>query len=300
MVGSDRGELDAYLLRELCKEGTFDDYAVDRPLYDADRILMAIYHGLRRREGEKKISLLYQRLQQFKGKLGPLDESLKIMLEHSSDKQSGMVKRFAVFMDRLHTQLRVVEERLAVSDLCSEPFVEQIRHQFELFFTQFFTPGRASLQREMNGLEEMIDEAGQQFKEYLAGIQALNTESRNTILLVDDDPFFREHLTELLDNAGYNTIEASSGEQAVRELESRSPDLILLDYDMPEMNGVETIHEIRQDVTHQGVPIVMLTGFSQSSIVKDSFRAGAAGYIIKKSIEQSDFLTRVNQYIHPL
>lgn len=101
------------------------------------------------------------------------------------------------------------------------------------------------------------------------------------ILVVDDHPLFREGLAALLNTASQTTVigEAGTGAEAIAQAESLSPDVILMDIQMPDMNGIEATRRILAD--HPGIRIVMLTMLEDDDSLFAAMRAGARGYILK-------------------
>lgn len=82
---------------------------------------------------------------------------------------------------------------------------------------------------------------------------------KRSVLIVDDETAIREMIVLALEMAGYETLEAADGVQALRILQTRHPDLILLDWMMPGASGLEVARKIRKSPEHQTLPIVMLT-----------------------------------------
>ena len=99
------------------------------------------------------------------------------------------------------------------------------------------------------------------------------------ILFVDDEPFMRNLISRALAGHGFNCTAAASVEEAFRLLEHISPDIILSDYQMPGINGIEAVRRIRKFDTN--VYIVMLTVFEESETVLNAIFAGASGYLLK-------------------
>lgn len=101
------------------------------------------------------------------------------------------------------------------------------------------------------------------------------------ILIIDDDPLIRQLLKSYL-SKDYNIELKSDGQEAIHWLKSGNiPDLILLDMEMPGMNGRVFIRRIKTSPVHMNIPVVIVSG-STSNLLKNSFfKAGAAGYIVK-------------------
>jgi two-component system KDP operon response regulator KdpE len=99
-----------------------------------------------------------------------------------------------------------------------------------------------------------------------------------TILVVDDDPQIRRVLRTALIEHGYEATDARNGEEAVERLREEKPSLIILDMNMPGMNGIETCRTIRSTST---VPIIMLTVRDSESDKIEALDAGADDYVTK-------------------
>ncbi len=115
-------------------------------------------------------------------------------------------------------------------------------------------------------------------------IDALNAVANNvrqTLLVVDDDVFQHETVATALRDEKYCLLFAASGDEAMKMLRKVIPDLILMDIDMPGMNGMEVVRKIRTYHRLTDVPILMLTGRSEKDSVIKSREAGAKGYIVK-------------------
>jgi CheY-like chemotaxis protein len=82
------------------------------------------------------------------------------------------------------------------------------------------------------------------------------------ILIVDDDDDVRAFLAESLEGLGCTIVSAASGEQGLEALRTNRPDLVLLDYAMPGMNGAQAARAARE--LHRGLPIVFVTGYAES------------------------------------
>jgi DNA-binding response OmpR family regulator len=113
-------------------------------------------------------------------------------------------------------------------------------------------------------------------------------------LIVDDDPRFRRTLQLALNSFGYEVDNAASGKEALASVGARVPDLVLLDWQMPQMSGLQTCLALRD---YSGLPIVMMSG-NASNTRDTALAAGAIEYLAKPfSIE--DLLTRIEAFLKP-
>ena len=106
----------------------------------------------------------------------------------------------------------------------------------------------------------------------------MSTSSKKTILIVDDEPRMVRFVKMNLDLEGYLTLEANNGLQALEKVRNHQPDLILLDVEMPGMDGFETLHRIREV---SDAPVIMLTVRSDEDDRIKGLDLGADDYITK-------------------
>ncbi len=116
----------------------------------------------------------------------------------------------------------------------------------------------------------------------------------NRILIVDDDAELRENLSEVLKEAGYHTEGASSGKEAVEKCGSGEFDVVLLDFMMPKMSGIETLIELRR--VSSRTKIIMVTAFATVENAVDAIKKGASDYI-SKPFKIDELLTTVRRVI---
>jgi len=107
------------------------------------------------------------------------------------------------------------------------------------------------------------------------------TELKNLILIVDDTPQNIQVLANILYKKGYGISVASSGEKALQTIKEEIPDLILLDIQMPEMDGYEVCKILKQTSETKNIPIIFLTAKSETEDIIRGFELGAVDYIAK-------------------
>ena len=104
---------------------------------------------------------------------------------------------------------------------------------------------------------------------------------RGVVLVADDDPVMRLLMLEMLGQVGLDAVEAEDGRQAVDFFQKMSPDLILMDVDMPNMDGFAACREIRRIETGCAVPIIMVTGGDDIEAVTNAYEVGATDFVSK-------------------
>ena len=101
----------------------------------------------------------------------------------------------------------------------------------------------------------------------------------NKILIVDDEPFNLDLLEQELADLGYLSECAGNGRQALQKIDKLEPDLVLLDYRMPEMNGIDVLREIRQ--RRKDLPVIMITAYGTIDVAVEAVKAGADDFVTK-------------------
>jgi len=116
------------------------------------------------------------------------------------------------------------------------------------------------------------------------------------ILVADDDPDIRDILKITLSEENYEIIEAGDGEEAVKAIQTKSPDLVLLDYRMPKKDGREVCRLIKKDILLSHLPIIMVTGSGEVNDKVDGIDAGADDYVVKP-FEPKELLARIRMIL---
>ena len=105
------------------------------------------------------------------------------------------------------------------------------------------------------------------------------TAARRSILVVDDNPFIRNMFRKHLERAGFAVSEAEDGQEALRRLERAGADVVLLDVNMPRMDGLECLSGIRE--RDPRVQVIMVTGETDVKIGVSAMKRGAMDYLVK-------------------
>lgn len=116
------------------------------------------------------------------------------------------------------------------------------------------------------------------------------------ILVVDDTIANLEVITETLASARYSVSAVTSGQRALKQLQRQVPDLILLDVQMPEMDGFETCHHIKENWATANIPIIFITALSDNESIAKGFSLGAVDYITKP-FREVELLARVRNHL---
>jgi DNA-binding response OmpR family regulator/DNA-binding CsgD family transcriptional regulator len=119
---------------------------------------------------------------------------------------------------------------------------------------------------------------------------------RDTVLVVDDTPETLGFLTDMLDHAGFTVLIATDGESALRLVDQITPDLVLLDAVMPGLDGFETCRRLKRDGQHAALPVIFMTGLSETEHVVQGLAAGGVDYVTKPLVVD-ELLARIRVHL---
>ena len=116
------------------------------------------------------------------------------------------------------------------------------------------------------------------------------------ILVVEDQEDNRQILRDLLSSVGYELIEAEDGEQGLAAAAAHRPDLILMDIQMPVLDGYETTRRIKADPALRGIPVIAVTSYALSGDEGKARAAGCDDYVTKPYSPRA-LLAKVREYL---
>ena len=117
-----------------------------------------------------------------------------------------------------------------------------------------------------------------------------------TILVVEDHEDNRRIMRDLLMSSGYEVIEAVTGEEGVTAAETYRPDLILMDVQLPGLNGYEATRRIKANPDLQSIPIIVVTSYALSGDDVKAFEAGCDAYVTKP-YSPRELLARIRKFL---
>jgi len=119
---------------------------------------------------------------------------------------------------------------------------------------------------------------------------------RTKILIIDDDPDIRDVLNITLSQENYEVIEAPDGLEGLKFAQTKNPDLVIVDFKMPKMDGRQVCQQLKKDILLSHMPIIMLTGKGEVADKVGGLNAGADDYIVKP-FEPQELIARIKMII---
>ena len=119
-----------------------------------------------------------------------------------------------------------------------------------------------------------------------------------TVMIVDDSASLRQVVKIALSNAGYDVVEACDGKDALAKMNGSRLHLIISDVNMPNMDGIELVKQVKQSASHKFTPIIMLTTEGGEAKKQQGQAAGAKAWVVKP-FQPQQLLTAVSKLILP-
>lgn len=121
-------------------------------------------------------------------------------------------------------------------------------------------------------------------------------ETKKKILVVEDNPMNQILAREILTANGYDVVEANTGSDAIKKVMAERPDIILMDLNLPEMDGITATKILKSDDNYRDITIIALTASAMKGEVERILAEGFDGYI-SKPIEVKKFIKDISSYI---
>lgn len=118
------------------------------------------------------------------------------------------------------------------------------------------------------------------------------------ILVVEDDKFMRNLLVNKLQKEGFRVENVASGEEAVELMQTKAPDLILLDLILPNMDGFEVIQHLKGDKRLSDIPVLILSNLGEKKDIEKAEGFGVEGFLIKANFTPSEIIKKIHDLLN--
>lgn len=123
------------------------------------------------------------------------------------------------------------------------------------------------------------------------------TEAKKKILIVDDEESIRELFIETLSRQGFECVTAGNGLEGLRMFDLGTPDVILLDLRMPEMDGLTMLKELRKKETGANIPVIILSTVNDEKSVAEALQYGVSDFLEKSNWNTTELLQRIHEHL---
>ena len=115
----------------------------------------------------------------------------------------------------------------------------------------------------------------------------------NTIFIIEDDKFLRELIVRKLNEEGFDVSEAIDGEEGIKGIKEKKPDLILLDLILPGIDGFEVLSQIKSDSELSSIPVIIISNLGQKEDIEKGMKLGAVDYLIKAHFDPNEIVEKI-------
>ena len=117
------------------------------------------------------------------------------------------------------------------------------------------------------------------------------------ILIVEDDEFLVQMYATKLESQNYTVLISGDGKKALKTIKKEKPDLILLDLNLPVMDGFEVLGELKKNEETKSIPVLILTNYGQKEHIDKCLSLGASDYLIKAHFVPSEVLEKIKDLL---
>lgn len=122
-------------------------------------------------------------------------------------------------------------------------------------------------------------------------------EEKIKILLVEDDQDLQEMYETKFAMEGFEVVKAENGAEALNKVDLEKPRIVLLDIVMPEVDGFQTLRDLRVNPKTKDIPVILLTNLGQEGDIKRGMELGAADYLIKANFTPNEVVAKVKKIL---
>ena len=118
------------------------------------------------------------------------------------------------------------------------------------------------------------------------------------ILVAEDDKLLAQFYQKKFTKEGFDVRIALNGEEALQKMQTFTPDVIVLDIQMPLLNGIQTLENLKATSAWHDIPVIIATNNDDESMMTKALNLGAKGYVIKSAISLDNFVKKIYSFIH--
>lgn len=288
---------------ELCQSDIFDDYVLFWPMaHDARRLPMSVHLAFRNLHSQNALGSMAQLTAQAR-RIAELDARLDKVLKAGADHSKTMQLAVKHAQAEVGSALQRIAKGIAQpanNDVSKAGALECVQREIQNLKSSSMQAPFGSADKSLQELQQWIDALKSELEAPLQAARELVAKSerrRPRILVVDDDEIMRKLLKKILGAQNYDADAAPNAFSALKLIQTQTPDLILMDVQMPNIDGVELTRRLKAIEAFSKIPILMLTGRGEREIILNSRAAGAADFIVKP-FERDILIQKLNRYLH--
>ncbi|MCG9682666.1 response regulator [Vibrio sp. Isolate23] len=262
---------------DLCVKELFYSYETIKPIYDTNKVILTLRRLAQHLATKVELQQVEQDNLKMEESINSSIESidaLQTQVQETSTQQDSEFEQVTKSLNELLARVPAIEWEKAFTNIVRSMPESVQRTTLSQFSIKEF---RDDLEKYRNNSAEMLNKISSSLD--ASKPQALS--KGPLIVVADDQPVMLKIISSILEPKGYKVESASNGVEALMKAKVMKPELILLDIDMPIMDGLATLDAVKKVETIKHIPIIMLTSHSDKDIIKSSISLGAVDYVVK-------------------
>ena len=256
----------AYLL---CQSGLFDNYVVFWPItHDPKRLLMAAHRAVHELELTSDGRPTTMEFAAQARRVAELEALLSAQLREGREHIASTGRAVEQAELGISTALRTLPDRPAVSRNCEQAIAPHWQA-----INKSLLPLTAWADNVMQAVSSQLESARE--------LGALAGKLRLTVMVVDDNEAQRTIVGDILVAEGYEPLLAASGRDALSALRRVVPALMILDFRIPDIDGLEVVRQLKAEPRLAAIPVIMVTGNAERSFILNGRKLGVTDFIVK-------------------
>lgn len=288
---------------EMCRSEYFDDYVLFWPMaHDGLRLPMSVHLALRAL-GAGQAASAVARLTAQARRIADLETLLERQLALGQSQVRDAQQSVHQAQTEVGAALQDLSRQILDDGLNNALQVRdpnRVQSEIGRLNTESVQPPLARAAAAVKPIEQWIGGLGNHLAGPLKAAGELAEHAKKhkpLVLIVDDDEFICKQLSHVLTGNGYEIELAVTGAAALIQLRRRRPDLVLMDFNLPDTDGIEVTRQMKAAAAYSGIPVIMLTGHSEKHVIVDSLKAGAVGFLVKP-VDRDALLKKVGDCLH--
>ncbi|MDO8905692.1 response regulator [Hydrogenophaga sp.] len=287
---------------DLCVQDVFDDYVLFWPLvHDARRLAMSVHLALCALDQELALAPLSE-LANLARRAEALEEQLaqQVKLGRLHARHAQTTARLA--QESVSRAMGGLSERILATGLDNALTVRdasRVEQAFGKLRSEAVMPTLEDVVQSVQPVRDWVDTITSELSEPMQATRDMVQRARSSrpqLLVVDDDEYMRRLLKQVLIGAQYEVEVVGTAVDAQRFLAKNRPDLILMDFLLPDSNGILLTRELKGSQLNVDVPVIMLTGRTEKHVIVESRKAGAVDFVAKP-FNRDILLKKVAQHL---
>lgn len=119
----------------------------------------------------------------------------------------------------------------------------------------------------------------------------------NKILIIEDDKFLRESMSQKLIEEKYEVFTSVDGEEGIKKIKEEKPDMVLLDLILPGIDGFEVLTKMKEDTSISNIPVIILSNLGQKEDIERGLKLGAKDYMIKAHFTPGEIIEKIKSIL---